>query len=712
MDKPQFIGKVILNKYRVDSFIAAGGMSSIYKVWDIQRSVALAMKVLNIDFEEDPSALKRFRREASAYQKLAHPNIVQFFGLETFDDKVIFLQRYIDGPTLKEILVATRGPLPLSEVLVYLRAICSALGYAHNNGIVHCDVKPNNILIDRGGNIYLSDFGIARRAESTTSTAASAGTPAYMAPEQIREESVSPATDIYALGVILFEMLTGQRPFKIGNINRSTGIVIEDLRMAHLVQPPPDPRKINPNISPELSLVILRAMSKDPSERFSTASELFKAVCSACGIDPATVSDRASNEYMPILAMPNIQSSFKNKSDNQQHSKRRTFSRPSLALLILSLLIVATSLLLPLSKMPLVPFSEYKTLTALAQNTPTVSATPPTATFTNTPTPTTTPVANSSITPSKLPFIERFGQPPYVILLVLIISLGTITALTFIGLKNRHKIFILFTAAGRLPLSNEKSRKDSVIKTKISNTLDTPEALRIPEKEKYEVIIQVKPNTVPSLKNFHVQLLNETISRKNEQLKMMKFLQEQEGGMMLVSGYQGVGKSSFVRNVISNFKKAAENSEENELTTKVVEIFLDISAMDVSNIIHLIIKKLYDRLEELHILEDFPKPLKDRIDLANSRISGRVEKDSTQGHSKSAEAGAELYGQKVSGKAEQSSSSSQKIIFDTNYDKIMAEHDLITILTRIENQIFKRKGTIFSRRGLKNSYRILITGHF
>ena len=239
------IGRILLSQYRVDAFIGAGGMSTVYKAWDLKRSVYLAMKVLHADLADDPSVLKLFQREARALEKLAHPNIVPFYGLREDQGFYFLLERYVDGPSLKEILRQRQGqPLSIQETLSFLKAVCAALGYAHVNGVVHCDVKPGNVMVDRGGTVYLTDFGVARHAESTTTTLATAGTPAYMAPEQILGEAVSPETDVYALGIVLYEMLTGRRPF-LGDerdsqvLGSSTG---ERVRYAQMNLPPENPR--------------------------------------------------------------------------------------------------------------------------------------------------------------------------------------------------------------------------------------------------------------------------------------------------------------------------------------------------------------------------------------------------------------------------------------------------------------------------------------
>lgn len=305
------IGQVLQSQFRVDEFIASGGMGAVYRVWDIHRNVSLAMKVLHSDLADDPATFKYFQREANALKRLTHPHIVPFYGLYSTDDFVFMLQAFVDGPTLKEILKKTKDhTLSEQEALVYLRAVSSALGYAHTNQVVHCDVKPGNVMVDSGGNVYLADFGIARHAESTTTTIAVSGTPAYMAPEQIRGEPVSAMTDIYALGIMYFEMLTGRRPF-LGteSSTQSAGPTSnERLRFAHLQLPPPDPRSINPAISPAQAQVILQAMTKNPAGRFSSTQVFFQQACLAAGAPSEAIAERVSvpktEGYAPSDARP------------------------------------------------------------------------------------------------------------------------------------------------------------------------------------------------------------------------------------------------------------------------------------------------------------------------------------------------------------------------------------------------------------------------
>ena len=305
------VGQTLLNRFRVESFVAAGGMGAVYRVWDLQRSVYLAMKTLHADLADDPVAYRRFKREATDLQTLAHPHIVPFYGLFEQGGLSFLLEGYINGPSLKDILRQRQGyPLDLPEALAYLRAMCAALGYAHALRVVHCDVKPGNVMVDTGGVIYLADFGIARHAESTTTTLGPAGTPAYMAPEQIRGDALTPATDIYALGVVLFEMLTGRRPF-LGSESELDGggaTPSERIRSAHLWLPPPDPRAFNPNLPPGLAAVVLRALAKDPAQRFATTGDLFEAAARASGV--YAIPDRVAlppvlvPEYTPRAETP------------------------------------------------------------------------------------------------------------------------------------------------------------------------------------------------------------------------------------------------------------------------------------------------------------------------------------------------------------------------------------------------------------------------
>ena len=344
------INQTLLGQYRVDDFIASGGMGAVYRVWDLKRNVFLAMKVLHAELADDPHIFKRFQREANALKKLAHPNIVPFYGLFQTEAFAFLLERFIDGPSLKDILKRNLNqPLPVLEALAYLKALCAALGFAHAHQVVHCDVKPGNVMVDQGGTIYLTDFGIARHADSASTTLGVVGTPAYMAPEQIRGEMVSPATDIYALGVILFELLTGQRPFKGTESETAQGGSTqgERIRYGHLHLEAPDPCSLNLGLPQGVSRVIAKAMAKDPSERYLSTQALFETACIATGVEPETVADRAR---LPIIVQgePKTHLSVNGQTDHFSNLtpllKRRSYR--AILVGVVGLIVVATFLLL------------------------------------------------------------------------------------------------------------------------------------------------------------------------------------------------------------------------------------------------------------------------------------------------------------------------------------------------------------------------------
>ena len=299
------VGQIVANQFRVDAFISAGGMGTVFRVWDLKRNVPLAMKVLHADLAEDSVIFERFKREARALRKLEHPNIIPFYGLYQTPSLIFLLERYIDGPTLKEILSQSSGSImPSQDILCIIKALCSAVGYAHNNDVIHCDIKAANVMIDQGGHVYLGDFGIARHADSDVTAMPGAGTPAYMAPEQILGNTVTRETDIYALGVLLFELLTGMRPFRgtERGTEKSGNTINERIRFAQLNLPAPDPRLFNPVISPHLSAIVLRALDKDPAARFSSCQELLVDLCQSFNTTPEQIPDRISS--LPVSQPP------------------------------------------------------------------------------------------------------------------------------------------------------------------------------------------------------------------------------------------------------------------------------------------------------------------------------------------------------------------------------------------------------------------------
>jgi len=277
------IGTTLLNQFRIENFVASGGMATLYRVWDLRRGVPLAMKVLHPELASNPVFIAHFQHEARALEALSHPHIVPFYGMYKAGDLTFLLQQYIDGASLDEVLRRASGaPMSLRDVLTYFKALYTSLGYAHSQGIIHCDVKPANVLIDQGGQVYLSDFGIARHVEASMATFAS-GTPIYMAPEQIRGERLRPETDIYSLGMMLYEMLTGHRPFHLeGEFPPEVGTSQSDRFLcAHLHLLPVDPREFNPALPLGVARVLLKALAKDPQDRYPNMQAMAEALFAA-----------------------------------------------------------------------------------------------------------------------------------------------------------------------------------------------------------------------------------------------------------------------------------------------------------------------------------------------------------------------------------------------------------------------------------------------
>ena len=273
------IGSILKKRYKVEESLGRGGMAEVYKVWDEQRQSYLAAKVLRDDLAHDVVFLKRFEREARTLTRLQHANIVRSYGLVQDNMLVFMLMDYIDGDSLRELIFKSRGKgMDSAAILEIMRPVCSALHYAHSQGIIHCDLKPGNILIDSAGKVFVSDFGIARNLDSATATMVGIGTPAYMAPELIKGLDPTPQTDIYALGIVLYEMATGgERPFT-GETAAITGTTAEKVRWEQLNIPPIPPSQFDPDIPPAIEKAILHCLEKDSRKRFDNTINLLDSI--------------------------------------------------------------------------------------------------------------------------------------------------------------------------------------------------------------------------------------------------------------------------------------------------------------------------------------------------------------------------------------------------------------------------------------------------
>ncbi|PKO20938.1 MAG: hypothetical protein CVU38_17440, partial [Chloroflexi bacterium HGW-Chloroflexi-1] len=277
-------GALLCGRYRLQQSVGRGGMADVYLAFDSKRQAPIAVKILREDLAEDPDFVRRFRREAEALAQLDHPNIVRFYAFEQDGLVAFIVMDYIDGTTLRRRLQECRGLLEVKELTPILRDLCSALHYAHVNGFVHRDLKPGNVMLKGDGKVLLTDFGISRAVEGATLTAAAMGTPAYMSPEQIEGGPVDARSDIYSLGVLLFEMAAGRRPFTGDEPGLTQTGTTTRLQEAHLRLPPPEPRSLNPRLPAAASAVIVRALAKDPADRWPDVVSLRQAWEAAVGL--------------------------------------------------------------------------------------------------------------------------------------------------------------------------------------------------------------------------------------------------------------------------------------------------------------------------------------------------------------------------------------------------------------------------------------------
>ena len=260
------INTLLDGRYRVVSKLGSGGMANVYLAEDQELGRQVAIKILNERHAHDEQFVERFRREAKNAAGLSHPNIVSIYDRGETGGTYYIAMEYLDGRTLKELL-RRRGPMPVKLALQYARQVLAAMGSAHRRGIVHRDIKPHNVMVDAEGRLKVTDFGIARAGPSqVTEVGSIVGTAQYLSPEQARGEAVDQRSDIYSMGIVLYEMLTGGVPF--------TGETPVEIAMKHLSATPEPPSTKRPEIPRDVDLATLRALAKDPAERYQSAEEM------------------------------------------------------------------------------------------------------------------------------------------------------------------------------------------------------------------------------------------------------------------------------------------------------------------------------------------------------------------------------------------------------------------------------------------------------
>jgi len=281
---PDLIGSM-LGPYRILEQIGLGGMATVYKAYQPGIDRLVALKVLPEHYARDPLFVQRFQQEAHIIAKLEHRNIVPVYDFGEQDGTTYLAMRYLQAGTVKDILAY--GPLPLTDAARIVADVAAGLDYAHGQRIIHRDVKPSNILVDKQGHAYLTDFGLAKVLEASielTGSGTLLGTPAYMAPEQTLGKPVTPQTDVYSLGVVLYEMAAGRPPYEA-----DTPMAVA---LMHVHQPLPRPRHVNPALSEAVELVILKALAKDSRDRYQSAGELARALTTTAAAEPPDPTPR------------------------------------------------------------------------------------------------------------------------------------------------------------------------------------------------------------------------------------------------------------------------------------------------------------------------------------------------------------------------------------------------------------------------------------
>jgi serine/threonine-protein kinase len=312
------VGAVLSDRYELEELVGTGGMSSVYRAHDRLLDRKVALKVLHEQYTGDSEYVERFRREARAVASLSHPNIVSVIDRGEHGGRQFIVFEYVAGENLKQ-LIGRRGPAPVTTALELGIQMARALSFAHQQGLVHRDVKPQNVLLNGEGEAKVTDFGIARSLDvqhGMTQTGTVLGTSDYIAPEQAQGQRVDEQTDVYSLGVVLYELLTSEVPFPGENFVA--------VAMRHINEPPPSIRERRPDVSPRLEAAIHRAMAKDGADRFDSMADFCREL-------EACLAEAQGTQVAPAV---------RPKRSRAARGPRRGFSPWPLILLLVALIAI------------------------------------------------------------------------------------------------------------------------------------------------------------------------------------------------------------------------------------------------------------------------------------------------------------------------------------------------------------------------------------
>jgi eukaryotic-like serine/threonine-protein kinase len=333
VSRPPQPGDLIADRYELEELVGTGGMSTVFRARDLQLDRRVAIKILHERYLEDPEYVERFRREARAVAKLSHPNIVTVIDRGDDGGRQYIVFEHVEGQNLKELVTRT-GRMPPRRALELVIPVADGLAFAHEHGLVHRDVKPQNVLLSSEGEVKVTDFGIARSLDvehGVTQTGTVLGTSEYLAPEQASGEPISPATDEYSLGVVLWELLTGEVPF--------TGENFVAVALRHVNEPPPRLRDQRPDLSPRLAAAVERALAKDPAARFPSMAALareLRACLAELDARPATADDAALTQVSRAVSPPA-------RTPARRPARRARRRRPVALYLLLALAVAAAA---------------------------------------------------------------------------------------------------------------------------------------------------------------------------------------------------------------------------------------------------------------------------------------------------------------------------------------------------------------------------------